>query len=501
MIAAARRVSYQILLQITTSDAHSDELLRSAEVDALPAPDRNLTTTLVLGTLRWQLALDARIRDLLARPEAKLSAEAETALRMGAYQLLYLDRVPAHAAIHDSVELVKYGKKRGATTPSRKRAEGPGAAGMVNAVLRGIQRSAISDQRSGTGRPGGGASRGTEVAAAWAHPAWMVERWARRYGMEAAEAICRWDQEPAGVTIRVVEGGGELAGIETEPGFFLANARRVMRGDAGRSEAYRDHRVRIQDEASQLVAEVLAARAEQKSDAGNSEAAGATRLRVLDMCAAPGGKTAILAERLPEAEITAVDVSRKRLDWMMRAWAERFSVLGRDGVKWQVADAAAMKLEPEWDLILCDVPCTGTGTMARNPEIRLRVTEADLERQHARQVAIVRAGLAGLKAGGRLVYSTCSLEPEENEDVVEEALREMPGFRVVPVEGILDRLTESGVVTAEGRERLRSATEGGYLRTVPGVHPCDGFFVAVLEKQGAGNGSRNPWGGIRRFLG
>ncbi len=491
MIAAARRVSYQILLQIATSDAHSDELLRSAEVDALPAPDRNLTTTLVLGTLRWQLALDARIRELLAHPETKLSAEAATALRMGAYQLLYLDRVPAHAAIHDSVELVKCGKMRGATTPSRKRAGGPGAAGMVNAVLRGIQRSAISDQRSGTGRPGGGASRSAEAAVEWAHPAWMVERWARRYGMEAAEAICRWDQEPAGVTIRG-EGGAELAGVETEPGFFLANARRVVRGDAGRSEAYRDHRVRIQDEGSQLVAEIAAA-----------AALGAHR--VMDACAAPGGKTAILAERLPEAEITAVDVSRKRLDWMMRTWAERFTVSGRDRVKWQVADAAAMRLEREWDLILCDVPCTGTGTMARNPEIRLRVAEADLERQHARQVAIVRAGLAGLKAGGRLVYSTCSLEPEENEDVVEEALREMPGFRVVPVEGILDRLTESGVVRAEGRERLRSATEGGYLRTVPGVHPCDGFFVAVLEKrgtekQGTGNREQGTGSGGRKGL-
>ena len=127
MIAPARRVSYRILLQIATSDAHSDDLLRSAEVDRLSAQDRNLTTTLVLGTLRWQLALDARIRELLARPEAKLSPEAATALRMGAYQLLHLDRVPAHAVIHDSVELVKYGDERG-------------AAGMVNAVLRKIQR-------------------------------------------------------------------------------------------------------------------------------------------------------------------------------------------------------------------------------------------------------------------------------------------------------------------------------------------------------------------------
>jgi 16S rRNA (cytosine967-C5)-methyltransferase len=383
------------------------------------------------------------------------------------------------------VELVKQSPERG-------------AAGMVNAVLRGIQRSAdsgqqtekqgagyrvqgtaqriadsgqriekrsaLSVQRSGTSRPDGSASRDGGLATAWAHPVWMVERWVRRYGMEVTEAICRWDQEPVGVTLRMTGLVAELGA--TEPGAFLAGARRVVRGDVGRSVAFLEGGVRIQDEASQLVAEIAAAAVLQAE-------------RVLDTCAAPGGKTAILAERLAEAEITAMDVSRKRLD-LMRG---RVPVAAAERIKWVVADVARMELKPEWDLILCDVPCSGTGTMARNPEIRLRVEEADLARQHARQVAILRAGLAGLKGGGRLVYSTCSLEPEENEAVVEEVLRETPGFRVVPVEGILDSLAGSGVVTAAGRERLRTATEGGYLRTLPGVHPCDGFFAAVLEGQ------------------
>ncbi len=442
MIAPARRIAYRILFHVATTDAHSDDLLRSAEVDALSAQDRALATTLVLGTLRWQLALDAQVQALLARPEARLSAEAAVALQMGAYQLLHLDRVPAHAVIHDAVELVKEGKERG-------------AAGMVNAVLRRV------------GRPGGGDSRGIDPAVG-AHRAWMVQRWVRRYGVEAAEAICRWDQEPAAATLRVMQ-GFEPADLETEAGYFLTSARRVIRGDAAGSSAS-VRRFRVQDEASQLVAEVAA---------GAVEGA----VRVLDLCAAPGGKTAVLAERLPQAEITAVDISRKRLESMvLAARAGRFATGGENRLDFLLADATKMELKPEWDLILCDVPCSGTGTMARNPEIRVRVTEADLARQHARQAAILRAGLRGLKAGGRLVYSTCSLEPEENEEVVAEVLRAADGFEVAPIAPMLDQITKSGVVTAQGRARLGSAIERSFLRTIPGMQPCDGFFAAVVER-------------------
>ena len=434
MIAPARHAAFRILLQLAATHAHSDDLLRTPEVDALSVQDRNLTTTLVLGTLRWQLALDAAIRPLLARPNAKLSPEAAASLCMGAYQLLHLDRIPAHAVIHDSVELIKHGPERG-------------AAGMVNAVLRKIVPGAEHHLQT----------------PALAHPGWMVERWTRRYGADAAEAICRWDQEPAATALRIDANAG-LSGLETEPGAFLSRALRVVRGDA--AAAVRAGQARIQDEASQLVAEIAAA-----------PRSGETRVaKVLDACAAPGGKTAILLERFPHAQITAIDVSRNRLDAMLR-------LLGPVGQRLnvEVADAARLELRPEWDRILCDVPCSGTGTMARNPEIRLRLTEADLQRQRTRQIAILRAALAGLAPGGRLVYCTCSLEPEENEDVITAVLREAPAFRMVPISGILDHLVAAGLLTAEGRQLLRSAATSSFLRTIPGVHPCDGFFAAVLE--------------------
>lgn len=443
MIAPARRVSYRILLQIETSDAHSDELLRSPEVDALSPQDRNLATTLVLGTLRWQLALDARIQPLLARPDAQLSPEIAVALRMGAFQVLHLERVPAHAVLNDSVELVKQG-------PDAR------AAGMVNAVLRKI---------AGQGKytPPEKLSTPRELAAAFAHPEWMAARWARRYGMAAADAICRWDQEPAGISLRIIDPAADLSGLELAPGAFLTTARRLVSGDLSRSEALRMGQIRIQDEASQLVAEIAAA-----------AAPGADV--VLDTCAAPGGKTAVLAERLPQAEITAIDASRKRLESMRRLPGEWTRAL-----HYRAADVATLNLKPEFDLVLCDVPCSGTGTIARNPEIRLRVGESELARQHRRQVAILRSALAAVAPGGRFVYSTCSLEAEENEAVVEEVLEGIAGVRVLPVAPLLDQLAGRGILTESGREKLRGATDGEFLRTLPGVHPCDGFFAAVFE--------------------
>ena len=443
-VAPARAVAAHILLMIERGTAHSDDLLRTPRAEALTRQDRDLMTQLVLGTLRWGLVLDREIAARLARPDAEMHFGVIVALRLGAYQLLFLDRIPAHAAIGESVELAK-------------QADGQHAAGMVNAVLRRIAR----EQASGAA---------INKAPQQAHPAWMVERWRARFGDEATARLCGYDQEPAPTFIRLLHPSAEAslaaAGVMLAPGEFLTSARRVLSGDISGSAALASGWVRIQDEASQLVGELAASLQSAESSP-----------RVLDTCAAPGGKMAILLERLGAAEIFAMDLSETRLRMMRRR------VPGEERLHTVVGDAAALADEPRWDAILCDVPCSGTGTLARNPEIRTRLQPEDLKRQHARQVAILTAAMRALKPGGRLVYSTCSLEPEEDEQVVDEAISNSKSYELSRMEDELATLAATGVIHAEGLAHLRAtALSGPYLRTIPGVHGCDGFFAAVIVR-------------------
>jgi 16S rRNA (cytosine967-C5)-methyltransferase len=399
---------------------HSDELLHSERMDALSAEDRNLATALVMGVLRWQIALDARVAKLLARPEQRLAEPVALALRMGAFQLLHMDRIPAHAVLNESVELC--------------RAAGhPHASGMVNAVLRKLAAA----QKPGT--------RIFESTAAFAerlgHPLWLVERWVAAYGREAALAICEYgQQEPA-------------AG-----GFFVD-------GSADGSPQM--------DDGSRLVAEI-AAEAMPTVDGRTA--------RVWDCCAAPGGKTLMLALRLANAEIDATDVSAKRMA-LMSLRLRRFDYAAR--VKCSVEDAASAvgAGDAKFDLILCDVPCSGTGTLARNPEIRHRLRAEEWARQAERQSKILRGALRRLAERGRIVYSTCSLEAEENERVVEMVAKDA-GLRLIAIEPLIVRLAERGVLRQEVAAGLiGSAVRDGALRTLPGVHGCDGFYAAVLERE------------------
>ena len=415
-VSPARAAAFEILGLVGQGRGHSDELLHGRHLKGLSAADKNLATALVLGVLRWQIALDARVRPFFTRPDVKLTPPVEIALRMGAFQLLYLDRIPAHAALSESVELVRAGA--------------PFAVGMVNAVLRKLSTAP---------KPGRKLHEATGTfAERLGHPLWLVERWVAAYGRDAALAVCEADQ--------VEPGCGALFAAEADGA-----------------------EMPLMDDGSRLVAELAAACAPEAR-------------RVWDCCAAPGGKTLVIARRLAGAELLATDASPRRL----KGLAERLEAAGVAArVKTVEADAAALPVElGEFDLILCDVPCSGTGTLARNPEIRHRVTLEEIKRQVGRQREILGAAVKRLAVGGRLVYSTCSLEDEENEGVLKSALAE------AVAEKRLVRVDVSAILGGM-RGRLRDEVDvgvlspKGVLRTMPGNgFDGDGFFAAVFERAG-----------------
>jgi 16S rRNA (cytosine967-C5)-methyltransferase len=452
-VSPARREAFRILLAVGRGNAHADDLLRARDVSALGVPDRHLATALVLGVLRWQVRLDQQIRAHLDRPKAKLDAEVLTALRLGAFQLFFLDRVPAHAAIGESVELAK-------------RAGHRFAAAMVNAVLRKLaQHEAVSESAA-------------DAAAVEAHPAWMVERWNALYGEDAAGAICRHGQRQPAVAVRM-EGSNveeELAqsGVQLAPGALLACVRVVSAGDVTATAAFCEGRVRVQGEGSQLIAELAACGGESSLTSIEKIAE-----RIVDACAAPGGKTLILAERLPRARIVACEASAARLAPMR----ERLAGYA-DRIECRHTDAAALEETSAFDLALVDAPCSGTGTLGRNPEIRHRLKLEDLARHAERQGAILRAALRAVRPGGCVVYSTCSLEPEENEQVVAAVLEEISDARQVSLAARIDRLREEKILTPAGAEKLHACLTGeGALSLLPGALHTDGFFVALMEKK------------------
>lgn len=470
-ISPARRAAFRILMAVERGSAHADDLLRGNAVNTLSPADRNLATTLALGVLRWQLALDHQLKSYLARPGAKLDREVLIALRLGAFQLLYLDRVPAHAVIGESVELVK---QAGHQFASR----------MVNAVLRKLSGAPRLDT--------------FEDSSAQSHPAWLVDRWVAHYGREAACHLCRHGQTQPLVSLRIrnpevkdpvvedpvvgdpdaenpdvedpdVEAELARAGVELAAGELLTAARTVVAGDVTATAAFHDGRIRIQDEGSQLIAELVACAGEKPNQRVD---------RILDACAAPGGKTLILAERHPEAHLVACEASPQRFAQMrdrLAAYAIR--------IECRLADATKLEQDAIFDLALADVPCSGTGTLGRNPEIRHRLQPEDFPRHAERQRAILQATVRALCPGGRAVYSTCSLEPEENEQVVAEVLAQSSGIGQISLETTIESLFEKGILTESGAEQLRtSLTQEGALRLLPGALHTDGFFIALLEK-------------------
>jgi len=442
-VSPARAAAFDILLRVERQSSYASELLHSATHENLSTPDHALATELVMGTLRWRSRLDDEIAQASSQPLSKLDPEILIALRLALYQFRWLDRIPQRAALHESVELVKRARKRS-------------AAPFVNAVLRKL--SIAPKDLSARYEP----ASPEELARDLAHPLWLVERWANAYGLAAAAKICQHNQSIPHTAIRLRTATAEAQlnqeGIKLKPGALLSAARVIEAGDVTKTQAFGTGQLVIQDEASQLVAALV----------GSGS-------RILDCCAAPGGKTLAIADRNPEAAITAIELHPQRarlLQNLLRPHATaRIQIV--------TADAQRLPTSSPFDRVLADVPCSGTGTLARNPEIKWRLKPGDLGELHQRQSAILRSALAQLAPGGRVIYSTCSLEKEENEDVVAKVLAENRSFRLLDCRTELDRLQASVELTWPDPTSL---TQGAYLRTIPGVHPFDGFFAAILEK-------------------
>jgi 16S rRNA (cytosine967-C5)-methyltransferase len=438
------------LIRVERDGSYASELLNAPRMDTLSREDRGLTYELVMSTLRWQSELDARIAKYSSQKVSRLDGEVRVALRLGACQLSHLERIPAHAAVHESVELVKQSGKKSAVP-------------YANAVLRKLAANAkapVVDAEAGKDpQELTAAEVAHRLAIEFAHPPWMVARWIDMYGYNAARAVCAADQRAPAAALRLCTADAEEelaeAGIRIAPGALLTGARRLLSGDLAHSIPFRDHHVAVQDEASQLVAALVGKGA-----------------RILDCCAAPGGKTSAIAARNPGAKITAVELHEHRA----RLLKERVAAMS---VNVLIGNVAAILFPEKFDCVLADVPCSGTGTLAGNPEIKGRLKIEDLKALQDLQVSILRAGAAALAPGGRLVYSTCSLEAEECEDVVEQVLQGDETLSLVDCGSVLEELKSAGKLAWSDPKTL---TRGAYLRTLPGIHPCEGFFAAVLKK-------------------
>ncbi|HSZ01766.1 MAG TPA: 16S rRNA (cytosine(967)-C(5))-methyltransferase RsmB [Terriglobales bacterium] len=442
-ISPARIAAFDILLRVEREDSYASELLHSSRLAGVSTADHRLATELVMGVLRWRSFLDEKIAERSSQKLARLDPEVLTALRLAAYQFLFLDRVPERAAVHESVELVKRARKRSAVP-------------FTNAVLRKF--AAVERDHDSTLAIGNAQAR-PELAASSAHPVWLVERWIQEFGFEAAKQICTYDQRIPETVISVSDAtiADELRNhkIELSPGRLLASAYRVVGGELTTTRLFRDGQIVIQDEASQLVSLLVGQAAS-----------------ILDCCAAPGGKTRVLADRNPNTSIVAIELHPHRARLLR-------GLVAAANVQVIAADARGLPLTARFDRVLADVPCSGTGTLARNPEIKWRLKLEDLADLQARQLAILRSAMQRVSLGGRIVYSTCSLESEENSVVVEKALLADHSFRVIDCKVELERLRSRNELRWES---IDSLTDGPYLRTIPGVHPCDGFFAAILEK-------------------
>jgi 16S rRNA (cytosine967-C5)-methyltransferase len=447
-VAAAR-----VLLGVDRQGATLGGALDDARARVAPA-DRGLIVELATGVLRWRNELDAVIASAARRSVREIEPDILTVLRLGTYQLRHLDRVPAHAVVHASVESVRtLGHKSGA--------------GLVNAVLRSIIRRGPAIGLPA--RPADGAAIDAQIrylSTTMSHPAWLVRRWIERYGFDAAETWCRFNNAAPEVTVRSLDGraAGEVidelraAGIAAEPAPFVSDAVRLAPGVLGDIPPLVRDRLWVQDEASQLVARMAAVVPGE---------------RVLDVCAAPGGKTMVLADdlqcgRLDDTAATGALIAADHRAGRVTLLCETLVRAHRHVPVVRLDARVGLPFGAIFDCVLLDAPCSGLGTLRREPDLKWTRNAADLPALAAAQLAMLRTSAESVRPGGRLVYATCSSEPEEDVQVVDAFLAADPRFTSA---------------RPEGRVPAELLDDRGHLTTRPDVHGLEAFYAAVLVRR------------------
>ena len=443
-VSPARRAAFDILSQVESKHAYGSVLLAGLSESDWSREDRALAQEIVLGVLRWQGTLDYFIERYSERPVTRLDLPVLIALRIGIYQLRHLSRIPQSAAVNESVNLVK-------------RARTASASSLVNAVLRKASR--YPDEIAGHRIADDLERASVELS----HPRWILERWESAFGEHETRQLALANNAPQAnafrvntiqTTAREVLTGLNAAGVITRESRIAPGAFVVEGGPASvLIRAAHQGDIYLQEEASQLVSILLDPRSGH---------------RVLDLCAAPGSKTshmAMLAE--DNAWIIACDRHLHRLKTLgaacRRLGIQSVDMLALDAtgpLPW-IADGL------RFDRVLVDAPCSGTGTLRGNPEIKWRLSPDDIKRLVELQLALLERGASCVANGGRLVYSTCSIEREENEDVVRRFLGKAAGFVLV------EPNAPAGLITDQG-----------FVRTLPHRDGTDGFFAAILERTG-----------------
>jgi 16S rRNA (cytosine967-C5)-methyltransferase len=443
LYAGPRGTAVKILNRIDRSDAYLDKLLdaelRSNEMNEL---DKGLMNEIVTGVVRWQMKLDWVLTGFFHGNFTKAETNIKNALRVALYQILFLDKVPQSASVNEGVEFIK-------------RLRGQKVADLVNAVLRNIIRN-LENIRY----PDPNEDRIRHLAVVESHPIWLVNKWVARFGYDEAKQLLAADNRRPDLTLRVNRLKiqfdyflNQLSQhqIQFTRSPYLDHFVRVQRmAGIGSSDMFRQGFFSVQDESGGMAVQLL--------DPKPGE-------RVIDLCAAPGGKTMFIGELMNNiGEIVAVDRYETRLN-LVKNSAQRLGVANAHFV---VADAATLQI-PQADKVLVDAPCSGLGVLAKKPDSKWRREPEDIRELVKLQQTILENATTLVKPGGRIVYSTCTMEPEENSDIVRSLLTNHPEFSI---EGAGEFVAKEVV------------SNDGFIETFPHRQGVDGSFAVRLRKQG-----------------